>query len=90
MKELQPLNEHILLDLNEEDTEQKTASGIIIPDSAKEKTQEGTIQAVGEAEDMPVKEGDHVIFESFAGTEINVDEEKYLIMEKKDILAVLE
>lgn len=71
-------------------TEDKTKGGIYIPDTAKEKTQEGTIKAVGDSKDMTVKAGDQVLFESYAGTEIKIDGEKHLIMELKDILAIIQ
>ena len=77
--------------------EETTASGIVLPDSAKEKPQEGTVVAVGkhrnnqgELTDLTVKVGDHVVFGKFAGTEIKYDGEVYLIMREDDILVVLE
>jgi len=71
--------------------EQKTASGIIIPDSAKEKPQCGKIVAVGKAkkdEEMEVKEGDMVLYGKYSGTEIKIDNEDYLILNQNDILLV--
>jgi len=72
--------------------EQKTAGGIIIPDTAKEKPQKGTIVAVGNGkkdEPMTVKVGDSVLYGKYAGTEISVDGKDYLIMRESDILAII-
>lgn len=72
--------------------EEKTASGIIIPDTAKEKPQRGTIVAVGPGkkdEAVTVKVGDTVLYGKYAGTEINIDGEDYLIMRESDIFAVI-
>jgi chaperonin GroES len=82
-----PLKDRVLIEPKE--AEEKTASGIIIPDSAKEKPQKGVVVAVGEGkkdEPMSVKEGDHVIYGKFAGTEITIDDKDYLIMREDDIL----
>ena len=73
-------------------TEDKTASGIIIPDSAKEKQQSGFVLAVGKGSDdnpMEVKVGDKVIYGKFSGTEIQHEGNDYLILEQSDILAVI-
>lgn len=72
--------------------EEKTIGGIIIPDSAKEKPLKGEIIAVGHGtkdEEMVVKAGDHVLYGKYAGTEIELDGEKYLIMRQSDILAII-
>lgn len=72
--------------------EQKTAGGIIIPDTAKEKPQKGTVVAVGEGkkeEPMTVKVGDTVLYGKYAGTEINVEGKDYLIMRESDIFAII-
>lgn len=72
--------------------EEKTASGIIIPDTAKEKPQRGTVVAVGPGkkdEAVTVKVGDTVLYGKYAGTEINIDGEDYLIMRESDIFAVI-
>ena len=72
--------------------EEKTAGGIIIPDTAKEKPQRGTIIAVGNGkkdEPMTVKVGDKVLYGKYAGTEINVDGKDYLIMKESDIYAIV-
>lgn len=73
--------------------EEVTVSGIIIPDSAKEKPLKGNVVAAGEGtadEKMVLKEGDEVIFGKYAGTEIEFDGQKYLIMRQSDVLAVVE
>jgi chaperonin GroES len=72
--------------------EEKTASGIIIPDTAKEKPQRGTIVAVGQGkvdEPLTVKVGDEVLYGKYAGTEITYEGKEYLIMRETDIYAVL-
>ncbi|MEA3317834.1 MAG: co-chaperone GroES [Bacteroidota bacterium] len=87
MKELQPLNEQVLLDISEEKTEQKTASGIIIPDSAKEKNNTAKVIAISEIENSAVKAGDTVMYKEFAGTETKIDGKKYLLIAYADLLA---
>lgn len=74
------------------EAETKTASGIIIPDSAKEKPQKGIIIATGKGksdEPMEVKAGDTVLFGKYSGTELHIDDKKYLVMNQSDILVVL-
>jgi len=93
---IRPLNDRILVKRLEE--EEKTKGGIIIPDTAKEKPAEGRVVAVGQGrlndkgERMPVevKEGDRVLFSKYAGTEVKLEGEEYLIMREDDILAVVE
>ena len=87
---IKPLADRVLI--LPADAEQKTASGIIIPDSAKEKPLQGTVKAVGHGtkdEEMVLKEGDKVLFGKYSGTEIEFDGVKYLIMKQSDVLAVL-
>ncbi|MDO9254115.1 MAG: co-chaperone GroES [Bacteroidales bacterium] len=72
--------------------EQKTAGGIIIPDTAKEKPQKGTVVAIGNGkkdEPLTVKVGDQVLYGKYSGTEITVEGKDYLIMRESDILAVI-
>lgn len=72
--------------------EEKTAGGIIIPDTAKEKPQKGKIVAVGNGkpdEPMTVKVGDEVLYGKYAGTELNIEGQDYLIMRESDIFAIL-
>ena len=74
------------------EAETKTASGIIIPDSAKEKPQKGVVIATGKGkndEPMEIKAGDTVLFGKYSGTEIHIDDKKYLVMNQSDILVVL-
>jgi chaperonin GroES len=73
--------------------EERTASGIIIPDTAKEKPQRGTVIAVGEGkkdEPMVVKEGDTVMYGQYSGTEIKVDGKNFLIMRQSDIYGIIQ
>ncbi len=72
--------------------EEKTIGGIIIPDTAKEKPLQGTVIAVGQGkadEEMILKEGDEVLYGKYAGTEVEFDGEKYLIMRQSDVVAVI-
>ena len=93
---LQPLEDRIVVRANEGD--QTTASGLVIPDTAKEKPQEGTVVAVGPGrwnEDrdgriaIDVKVGDKVIYSKYGGTEVKVGGEEYLVLSARDVLAVL-
>ncbi|MGP1421491.1 MAG: co-chaperone GroES [Tannerella sp.] len=87
---VRPLADRVLVKPAE--AEEKTASGIIIPDSAKEKPLKGEIIAVGKGtkdEEMVLAQGDHVLYGKYAGTEIELDGEKYLIMRQSDVLAII-
>ena len=96
MAKLRPLGDKILIKRVEAET--KTKSGIVLPDSAKEKPKRGKIIAVGDGKRLEsgerapfnVKKGDEVIFTSYAGTEIKVDGDELMIMSEDDILAVVE
>lgn len=86
---IKPLADRVLI--QPAPAEEKTVSGIIIPDSAKEKPLKGTVIATGDGtkdETMVVKEGDTVLYGKYAGTEIELEGVKYLIMRQSDILAV--
>ena len=93
---IRPLHDRIIVERLEEET--TTAAGIIIPDSAKEKPQQGIVKAVGkgkvteEGKVMPldVKVGDKVLFGKYAGTEVKVEGEELLVMKEDDIMAVIE
>ncbi|NLM40375.1 MAG: co-chaperone GroES [Firmicutes bacterium] len=93
---IKPLADRVVLKVLE--AEEKTASGIVLPDTAKEKPQQGKIIAVGPgrvADDgktipMSVKQGDTVLFAKYAGTEVKYKGEEYLIMKESDILAIVE
>ena len=87
MRELQPLNENVLLELTDEFTEEKTASGIIIPDSAKEKLALGRALALGNIEDASINPGDVVMYKKFSGNKVELDGKEYLILPYADILA---
>jgi len=87
MRELQPLNENVLLELNEKTGEQKTASGIIIPDSAKGKEPTGKVVAIGNIENPGISVGDTVLYKEFSGNEIEFDDKKYLFIPYADVLA---
>lgn len=87
---IKPLADRVLIE--PQPAEEKTASGIIIPDSAKEKPQRGTVIAVGTGtkdEKMEVKAGDTVLYGKYAGTELSYKGHDYLIMKQSDILAVV-
>ncbi|MCH5247336.1 MAG: co-chaperone GroES [Muribaculaceae bacterium] len=87
---VKPLGDRVLVQPTA--AEEVTVSGIIIPDSAKEKPLRGTVLAAGDGtkdEPMKVKEGDEVLFGKYAGTEIKLDDEVYIIMRQSDILAVV-
>ncbi|MFN8621022.1 MAG: co-chaperone GroES [Chloroflexota bacterium] len=93
---LRPLGDRVVIQPTPR--EEMTKSGIVLPDTAKEKPQEGTIVAAGpgrlndegEREPMDVKVGDKVLYAKYAGTEFKVDGDEYLIVSQKDILAVVE
>ena len=87
---IKPLADRVLIEPKE--AEAKTASGLYIPDTAKEKPQQGTVLAVGPGkkdEPMEVKVGDVVLYGKYAGTEVTVEEKKYLIVRQSDILAIV-
>lgn len=94
-KMLKPLGDRVIIELVEQ--EEKTASGIVLPDSAKEKPQEGKVVAVGsgrvtdngEKVALEVEEGNTIIFSKFAGTEVKYEGKEYLILRESDILAVV-
>lgn len=87
MKELQPLNENVLLEITEEMKESKTAGGIIIPDTAKEKPQWANVVAIGNIENPGIAVGDTVIFKKYSGTEIKFEGHEYLFVPYADLLA---
>lgn len=87
---IKPLADRVLVEPAA--AEEKTAGGIIIPDTAKEKPQRGTVVAIGNGkpdEPMTVKAGDSVLYGKYAGTEINVEGNDYLIMRESDIFAIV-
>ena len=91
MAKIQPLADRVLV--KPAAAEEKTVGGIIIPDSAKEKPLRGTVLAVGNGtkdEQMVLKEGDTILYGKYAGTELEFDGEKLLIMRQSDVLAILQ
>lgn len=92
---IKPLADKVLVQRIE--AESKTAGGIVLPDSAKEKPQRGRVVAVGDGKvmddgsrrKMQLKKGDEVLFTSYAGTDVKVDDAEYLIMDESDIMAVV-
>lgn len=83
---VKPLGERLLIKPIKE--EKKTEGGIVLPDTAKEKPQKAEVVAVGDkVEDLDVQVGDKVIFAKYAGTEIKIDDEDYIIIDANDILA---
>ena len=95
MSKVQPLGDRVLIKVLE--AQERTKGGIVLPDTAKEKPQEGKVVAVGKgrtAEDgkvapLEVKIGDKILFGKYTGTEIVVNEEEYLILKEEDILAIV-
>jgi chaperonin GroES len=92
---IKPLSDRVLI--QPAPAEEKTDSGIIIPDSAKEKPQEGTVVAAGPGKvengnkiEMSVSEGDKVLYGKYSGTEVTLDGEEYLIMRESDILGIVD
>jgi chaperonin GroES len=87
---IKPMDDRVLVELVEE--EEKTYSGIIIPDTAKEKPRMGKVVAVGTDEDLreKVKEGNKVLFTKYGGEEISFDSKEYKIVQRADILAIVE
>jgi len=91
-----PLNDKIVVKRLE--AEERTAGGIVLPDAAKEKPKQGKILSLGDGKllengkraSFQVKEGDRVLFTSYAGNEVNIDGEEYLIMTEDDVLAVID
>ena len=93
---LQPMGERIVV--QREESEQTTAGGIVLPDSAKEKPARGTVVAIGSGKLLDdgsraasqLNEGDHVLFSSYAGETVEIDDVEYLLMREDDVLAVIE
>ena len=94
---LRPLHDRVLVKRIEEE-EEETRGGIVVPDTAKEKPQEGEVIAVGDGKvletgeklKMAVKKGDRVLFGKYSGTEVKLDDEEYLIMREDDVLGILQ
>ena len=91
---IKPLEDRIVVKANE--AEQKTASGLVIPDTAKEKPQEETVMAVGPGRfengnriPLDIKEGDVVLYSKYGGTEVKYNNEEYLVLSSRDVLAII-
>jgi chaperonin GroES len=88
MNELQPVNQNVLLDISSDSKEeQKTSSGIIIPDTAKEKQNIAEVLAMSNIENTEIIVGDRVLYKSFSGNEIEFEGKKYLLIQYSEILA---
>ena len=87
MKELQPINQQVVLDITVSNQEQRTVSGIIIPDSAKEKPKTAQVAWMSHIENAEIKPGDLVLFKPFSGTEMEFEGKQYLFLTYADILA---
>lgn len=88
---IKPLADRVLVQI--EEVQEKTASGLYIPQTAQEKTQIGVVIAVGEGTDkvkMSVKAGDRVMHDKYSGTSVKADGKEYLILSMKDVLAIIE
>jgi chaperonin GroES len=89
MKELQPVNQNVVLDISGTNQEQRTASGLIIPDLAKEKTNIAPIIWMSIIENAEVKPGDVVVYKPYSGTEIEFEGKKLLVIQYSEILATI-
>src|SRR5213080_873348 len=85
---IRPLHDRILVERLEEKEVKK--GGIIIPDTAKEKPQEGKVIAAGKKNPLDVKTGDKILFGKYSGSEVKLDDKEYLILREEDVLAILE
>jgi len=84
---IKPLGERILVKIKTSD--EKTAGGIVIPETAQEKTQEGIVVSIGDSPDIKLKKGDVIVYDKYAGTQIKIDDKDHLILKLEDILAVV-
>jgi chaperonin GroES len=87
MKELQPINQNVLLDITDEAAEQTTASGIIIPDTAREKPKTAAVVGLSNIDNSEISLGDVVLFKEYSGTETEFEGKKYLLIPYADIMA---
>ena len=84
---VKPLGERVLIEVK--DSEEKTAGGLVIPTAAQEKTMEGTIIAVGDADTIKLKVGDKVIYDKYAGTQIKIEGKDHILIKAEEVLAVI-
>jgi chaperonin GroES len=89
MKELQPVNQNVILDVSDSSGEQKTAGGLIIPDTAKEKPKFAVVVALSNIENPEIAVGDTVYYKEYSGNEIELEGRKYLVLPYADVLAKL-
>lgn len=87
MSSIKPLADRVLLKVLEQ--EEKTSRGILLPDTAKEKTQKAEVVEVGDSEDIKVKKGDIVIYDKYAGIQIKEGDTEYLIVKNEEIVALI-
>ncbi|MBN2778774.1 MAG: co-chaperone GroES [Bacteroidales bacterium] len=87
MKELQPVNQNVVLDISEDNAEKTTSSGIIIPDTAKEKTNIAPVVWMSAIDNSEIVPGDIVVYKPYSGTEIEFESKKYLVVQYSEILA---
>lgn len=87
MKELQPLNQNVILDITDDKKEQKTASGIIIPDTAREKPMFARVVSLSNIDNCEITIGDMVIYKKYSGAEIDFEGKKYLTVPYAELLA---
>lgn len=87
MSSIKPLADRVLLKVLEQ--EEKTSSGILLPDTAKEKTQKAEVIEIGDSEDIKVKKGDIVIYDKYAGIQIKEGDTEYLIVKNEEIVALI-
>ncbi len=88
---IEPLDDRVLVEVDEDGTEQKTASGLYLPDTAKEKPRTGTVIAVGTDEDLreKIKEGDRVLYGKYTGDEVDLNGKKVLVLSRSEILGLV-
>jgi chaperonin GroES len=84
---LQPIGDRIVVEPKPK--EEVTKSGIYIPDTAQEKNSEGTVVALGQAKEFPVKIGDYILFDQYSGTELTIDDKTFVVVSVKDIIGIL-
>lgn len=87
MKELQPINQHVIVDITEDEKEQRTSAGIIIPDTSKEKKKFGKVIAISTIDNSEISVGETVLYKEYSGTEVDFEGKKYLLIPYADILA---
>ncbi|OHD06426.1 MAG: co-chaperone GroES [Spirochaetes bacterium GWD1_27_9] len=85
---VKPVGERVLIEIKM--AEEKTSGGLVIPQTAQEKTQEGKVVAVGTSDSIKVKVGDKVIFDKYAGTQFKIGDKDHLIIKAEEILAILD